>query len=618
MGRYIWGTPRSDEYLQAFLVNSHWEQFKVISLEENHRQEKDRDFADMLNRIRTENHTEEDLNMLQTRVRPEGHPDLKGALVIASTHEVVNKHNDRRLEELSSDLIVVDAISSHQNIPNYKPKLHQKKKTVADPPFLQRLCLKIGARVMLTMNMDVADKLSNGSIGTLVAAVRSTQGEIKLLMVKFDNPDAGRELRRCHPFLANKFPGCTPISKQLHKYSTAARSSVKTNMASVSQFALILAFSSTTHKIQGMTIHSPRKVAVDLRSIFRGGANQAYVMLGRCENLSQLYLIGELPEEKIKADKEALDQLAKLKARSINNNPPVWEQQFGSSLKVAYLNIHSLRDKFEDIIADPTFAFGDLLVFGETWLEERDELNLAAILPNYNEKPCYLQEYKISLNSRGRGKGIAAFYKEDKFSVTRTFSDELLQATVFENENICVIGLYRSSPEKYVGMVLANLIPETGNCLIIGDLNICSRAAETHTLFEFLRQRGFHCMFMEATHIEGGALDLVWLRSTPGISHLSSAVISSKYYTAKDHDAVLFTMYNSQDNSKFNYCHLKILLSLILVLEVKESQYGRYQSAMEIKKSNQLKRRLTAVEVKLCNYLGPIVNGLIPGFDSAK
>ena len=239
MGRYIWSTPRSDEYLQAFLVNAHWEQFKVISLEENHRQENDRDFADMLNRIRTESHTEEDLNLLQTRVRPEGHPDIKGALVIASTHEVVNKNNDRRLEELSSDLIVVEAVNSHQNIPNYKPKLHQKKRTVADTPFLQRLCLKIGARVMLTMNMDVADKSCNGSIGTLVAAVRNPQAEVKLLIVKFDNPEAGREVRRCHPILANKYPGCTPISKQLHKYSTAARSSVKSNVASVYQFSLI-------------------------------------------------------------------------------------------------------------------------------------------------------------------------------------------------------------------------------------------------------------------------------------------------------------------------------------------------------------------------------------------
>ena len=74
-------------------------------------------------------------------------------------------------------------------------------------------------------------------------------------------------------------------------------------------------------------------------------------MLGRAENLDQLYLIEDLAENKIKADKEALDQLAKLKARSHNNNPPVWEKGLDDSVKVAYLNIHSLVDKLEDIVA---------------------------------------------------------------------------------------------------------------------------------------------------------------------------------------------------------------------------------------------------------------------------
>ena len=58
------------------------------------RQEGDRDYADFLNRTRLGEHTEEDLTKLQARVRPEGHPDLKNALVIAATHEIVNKHND--------------------------------------------------------------------------------------------------------------------------------------------------------------------------------------------------------------------------------------------------------------------------------------------------------------------------------------------------------------------------------------------------------------------------------------------------------------------------------------------------------------------------------------------
>ena len=116
-------------------------------------------------------------------------------------------------------------------------------------------------------------------------------------MVKFDDEYAGRELRRCHPQLAQLFHGCTPISKQMHKYSTSqSNKGVKANVATVYQFPLILCFASTTHKIQGATILAPRKVAIDLTSVF--GPNQAYVMLGRIQCMEQLYLIKSLPKKK--------------------------------------------------------------------------------------------------------------------------------------------------------------------------------------------------------------------------------------------------------------------------------------------------------------------------------
>ena len=65
MGHYIWTQPRSLEYLQAFLVQPHWELFKVISLVENHRQKEDALYANILNRIRIGQHTEDDINLLQ-------------------------------------------------------------------------------------------------------------------------------------------------------------------------------------------------------------------------------------------------------------------------------------------------------------------------------------------------------------------------------------------------------------------------------------------------------------------------------------------------------------------------------------------------------------------------
>ena len=110
---------------------------------ENHRQQRYAIYADILNRIRIREHTYEDLNLLHGRVRPEAHPDLKGALVIASTHTVVNKHNDIRLEILPTELPQIEAINSHNNIPNYIPKLHKKKHTVGPTPYLQTLKIKV-------------------------------------------------------------------------------------------------------------------------------------------------------------------------------------------------------------------------------------------------------------------------------------------------------------------------------------------------------------------------------------------------------------------------------------------------------------------------------------------
>ena len=68
-------------------------------------------------------HTEEDIESLQERVRPEGHPDLEGALVIASKHVVVNKHNTFSLNQLGSKLVEINAINSHANITNFVPKI---------------------------------------------------------------------------------------------------------------------------------------------------------------------------------------------------------------------------------------------------------------------------------------------------------------------------------------------------------------------------------------------------------------------------------------------------------------------------------------------------------------
>ena len=170
-------------------------------------------------------------------------------------------------------------------------------------------------------------------------------------------------------------------------------------------------------------------------------------MLGRVEERSQIYLINCLPENKITTSQEALKQLACMKAKSLNMNPPVWEKTFGESIKVLFHNIHSLNDKLEDVKADLLLPFADVLIFSETWLEE-----------NVPTNELYLNGYQLHLNSRGRGKGIATYFN-NKFVMLDDVCDEHLQITTLESENLFVIGVYRSNDDKSLATHLKEIIP---------------------------------------------------------------------------------------------------------------------------------------------------------------
>ena len=157
------------------------------------------------------------------------------------------------------------------------------------------------------------------------------------------------------------------------------------------------------------------------------------------------------------------------------------------------------------------------------------------------------------MNNQGRGKGLAAFFRKDKFSVSRTFSDENLQITVFDSEDLCVIGVYRSCSEKYLGRVLANVIPKANPRLVIGDLNICSRSASNHSALKLLRDRGFEMQNYQASHFGGGALDQAWLRTNTGAPQVTNTEIYSTVFNCKDHDAILFTYYSPQKEKSIDF-----------------------------------------------------------------
>ena len=288
-GRYIFEEPKGLEFKLAFAVNPHWERFRIVNLEENHRQGADKSYADVLNRIRVDKQTDEDMEMLQKRVRPKNHKDMKNpdSLWLFGKNKPVDDMNTIRLLKIKGEeLIKIKAKCFHATIKDFKPPLG-KTGTIKDTPFQAELRLKIGAKIMLTYNVATADGLTNGSRGTLIGTVRNEENDIMSLVIKFENPVHGQMKRDLNPGLNAKYPGGTSIDKVSFSFSLSKSKRGSIATAQVIQFPIKLAFAATAHKIQGQTVKKPRKVIFDLESLFQPAT--AYVMLSRVESIDQLF-----------------------------------------------------------------------------------------------------------------------------------------------------------------------------------------------------------------------------------------------------------------------------------------------------------------------------------------
>ena len=220
--RYIFEEPVCQDYKIAFHSGTHWSSFDVINLVENHRQNSDKEYADLLNRIRIGQQTTEDLSLLETRVRPFGNSDLEGAMYLAGKNVKVNEFNLIGLNKLESKVYQIEAINIHPTIKNFKPQVNSKGNIGTEKnetPFRQTLTLKIGSRIMLTYNIDVDDCLTNGARGKIIAIEENKSGYVERIIVKFDDECQGEIKRKSDKILEKNFPGCTSLERVMFQYS---------------------------------------------------------------------------------------------------------------------------------------------------------------------------------------------------------------------------------------------------------------------------------------------------------------------------------------------------------------------------------------------------------------
>ena len=107
-----------------------------------------------------------------------------------------------------------------------------------------------------------------------------------------------------------------------------------------------------------------------------------------------------------------------------------------------------------------------------------------------------------------------------------------------------VIGVYRSKEGNFQDLIkmLETLIDETKTTIIGGDLNVCVLRAPNNIVTLSLKEKGFSQVVRNATHIDGGLLDHVYICSEEN-KFTWEIEEFPKYYS--DHDGIGITFWRN-------------------------------------------------------------------------
>ena len=220
------------------------------------------------------------------------------------------------------------------------------------------LKLAIGACVMLTANVDVSDGLVNGARGEVVHVVTNNNSEVTNVLVKFDNSRVGLKSIQTSPH-RSRFPHAVPLNKyEVVFFAKGKRGSESKRL----QFPLTLAWATTIHKVQGLTLD---EIVVDMKG-GRLSPGQAYVAFSRVKTLKGLHILN-LNVKAIKKSIDVENEMVRLNTNLLQQVPEVLCNS-SSHVTIALLNVRLIIAKLPDITADNSLRSASILCFCETWL----------------------------------------------------------------------------------------------------------------------------------------------------------------------------------------------------------------------------------------------------------
>ena len=241
-----------------------------VELETIYRQT-DKLFISILNHLRENQLTSEDIKQLEKNVQPDfPKKHLKDYITLTTHNAKADAMNQREMSKLSSPLFSYEA-DIVDDFPEY---LYPIEKVIQ---------LKEGARVMFIKNDISGEHLFfNGKMGTVVSL---SEGEITVKL------DGGRVIN------VERYEW----ENVRYKLNETTKDIEEERLGSFTQYPLRLAWAITIHKSQGLTFE---KAILDLASVFASG--QAYVAFSRLRSLDGLILLSSVSANGINNNGEVI------------------------------------------------------------------------------------------------------------------------------------------------------------------------------------------------------------------------------------------------------------------------------------------------------------------------
>ena len=536
----------SDPMARLHGSGSIWkDEFCLAELDEIMRQKNDQSFAELLCRVRTGQSTDEDIETLKSREIDVNDPNYPGDILhVFAYNNAVNSHNKNKLNMIASkeQQVTICSFEDGKDSTGLIDLTKMKTpKTRNETGGLEReLIVAVGARVMMTMNVDTADGLVNGVTGEVVAIKWNDADKVSVILVKFDNIKVGQRAIEASQWKI-QYPNAVPVSRHQSRYDKANRKGATTVIV---QFPLTLAWAVTIHKCQGLTMD---QVVVSLKGGSKLNCGQAYVAFSRVKSLSGLYIIN-FDEGAIKTNPAINMEMLEMSNNMLppQRKPALLGKQKPEWLTVGHLNIRYFLEKVKDLTSPAEMEIyhaTDVMCFTETYLTHDHNIQRFLDVNNFLQ---FRQDIpNVQDHQDQHGVLICASARLNPKELTRIKVDNLESKVVVietSKSKLVICAVYRK-PSLNMNLFenlldeLLQLLPEHVPTIILGDFNDNLISDAMSRLVRFMCGHGYKQYVSRPTTDNGSIIDHIYFNRDD-----DNAIIDVHDVYYSDHDAALLTI----------------------------------------------------------------------------